>query len=393
MTDSTTNLEYQVTRFQRWMSTEALPLWTTAGIDPQTGAVYERLDNNGHVDTASTKRVRVQARQMFSFTTAESFGWSSGNRKLINDIWRFTRIHGCHPEHTQTYVHLLDHSDQVTDGKQDLYDLAFHLLAAGTRYREFKQPLDLEHADQLLNHIENYFSAPNGGWYEGDYDAPYRRQNPHMHLFEAFMTLYEASNNGKWLAKAGQIFSLFEGVFYDHQHQVLLEFFDDNWTPMTVDGQTIIEPGHMLEWVWLLDWYSKLTGTKVKHFCQTLYQRALQIGTDPNSSVIYDATTPDGTPIGSTKRMWPMTELIKASLVLAQWQPNIYEAEAAKAIDRLFHYYISPAPSGSYIDQLGSDNDVISTHAPASTLYHLIVALAESCEYLSKSGLALSRRA
>lgn len=390
MQQSSLFLEQQVIRFQRWLSEQAIPLWSTQGIDSATGAVHERLLANGEVDLGCPKRVRVQARQMFSFTLAEEHGWSVSNHRLISDIWRFTRIHGHHPKQPQTYVHLLDAADQVADSKQDLYDTAFHLLAAGARYRQYKQAVDLDHANQLLEHIETAFSAENGGWQEGDYDAPYRRQNPHMHLFEAFMTLYEATNNGKWLAKAGQIYSLFEKVFYDPKHEVLLEFFDANWNPIEIDGHRVIEPGHMFEWVWLLDWYSKLTGTPVRHFCEKLYQSGLRTGLDKSSGLIYDATSDTGEPIASTKRMWPMTELLKASLVLAQWQPQIYEQKAADALALLFQYYIDPAPAGAYIDQLDGNNQVLSDVAPASTLYHLVIALVESTNYLARIGIAAS---
>lgn len=388
MQQSSLSLEQQVIRFQRWMSEKAIPLWSTKGIDLATGAVHERLLANGEVDFKCPKRVRVQARQMFSFTVAEGQGWSGSNHRLVSDIWRFARIHGHHPSQPHTYVHLLDEQDKVADDKQDLYDTAFHLLAAGTRYRQYRQPMDLEHANQLLQHIEKDFAADNGGWTEGNYDAPCRRQNPHMHLFEAFMTLYEATNDGKWLAKAGQIFSLFEKVFYDPTEEVLLEFFDEDWNPVEIDGHRIIEPGHMFEWVWLLDWYSKLTGTPVKHFCEKLYQSGLRTGLDETSGLIYDATSDKGEPVHPTKRMWPMTELLKANLVLAQWQPQVYEEKAAHALELLFQYYIDPATEGAYIDQLDANNEVLSDVAPASTLYHLVVALVESSNYLARKGMA-----
>ncbi|MBW8189747.1 AGE family epimerase/isomerase [Neiella marina] len=382
------SLEQQVARFQSWMTDQALPLWTTKGIEPNSHAAYERLTFAGEPDANVTKRVRVQARQMFSFCVAEEFGWSANNRRIVNDIWRFSRLYGKHPQHPNTYIHLLAANNEVADAKQDLYDIAFHLLAAGTRYRLYRQERDIEHAKQLLHHLDTNFAADNGGWFEGDYDAPVRRQNPHMHLFEAFMTLYEASGDGLWLAKAGQIFSLFQQVFYDHDNGVLLEFFDSQWQPTLVDGNTVIEPGHLFEWVWLLDWYSRLTGISVRHFCERLYRNGLLIGKESSTGLIYDATTPQGEIIHATKRSWPMTELIKASLVMAQWQPEIYESKAAQAIDLLFTYYIEPAASGAYVDQLDDSNAICSDVAPASTFYHLIVALAESVRYLDRSGIA-----
>ena len=55
--------------------------------------------------------------------------------------------------------------------------------------------------------MDGALGADNGGYYEGhplgDPRNALRRQNPHMHLFESFMALYDATGHEK-ISKAGR---------------------------------------------------------------------------------------------------------------------------------------------------------------------------------------------
>jgi mannose/cellobiose epimerase-like protein (N-acyl-D-glucosamine 2-epimerase family) len=41
-----------------------------------------------------------------------------------------------------------------------------------------------------------------------------RRQSPHMHLFESFIALYQATSDGKYLARCAELFDLFSAHFF-----------------------------------------------------------------------------------------------------------------------------------------------------------------------------------
>ncbi len=60
--------------------------------------------------------------------------------------------------------------------------------------------------------------------------------------------------------------------------------------------------------------------------------------------------------------------------------PNA-EAIAIKGVDDLFTYYLCASTPGSYVDQRGADDEVVVDVAPASTLYHLIVAAVELIDH------------
>ncbi len=375
-------LRAAASRLESWMKNDALPLWLERGIEPKTNANYERLTPAGLPDLESSTRVRVQARQAFFFAAAYHRGWCEQGKPVAKNLLTFVHNVAAHPTAGGGYTHLLDNNFVVVDTKQDLYDHAFFLLANAWCYRAFNEQSYLDEADKLIAHLDAHFGSAVGGWIEGDYAYACRRQNPHMHLFEAFLALYDATGNAKYLARVGELFALFQSHFFDETHGVLFEFFDDSWTRLPNAKGDTVEPGHMMEWVWLLDWYHRRTGRPVAHYTKALYARGLEIGMD-KSGLLFDAVSYTGDVIDRNKRCWGITELIKASLVqIREGNPNA-EAIAVKGVDDLFTYYLCASTPGSYVDQRGANDEVVVDVAPASTLYHLIVAAMELLDHVN----------
>jgi mannose/cellobiose epimerase-like protein (N-acyl-D-glucosamine 2-epimerase family) len=400
-------LTNQISNLEQWMTKKALPLWSTVGINPDNASVYERLNESGQPDTCANLRTRVQVRQIFVFASAQNMGWMDNALTCVAGIDGFLNQYATQDKAEPGFVHLLSHDGVIIDAKKDAYDFAFYILACAYRYKVFHDLNALDQANKLVSHIETEFKDATGGWLEGNYDSQYRRQNPHMHLFEAFLTCYEFTHDGKWIAKAGQIYTLFESAFFDHKKHVIREYFDADWSIATGYHGRIVEPGHMFEWIWLLRWYQKLSEVPVDLYCDALYRKAMQIGCDKTTFLVFDAVTAEGNVINGSKRLWPITELIKASFAQAAAHPEQateYENNAAKGINTLFDFYLDRGVtgpsvssdlssgdvisktemdnySGRYIDQLGADNTVLAGHSPASTLYHIAMATITAVNY------------
>ncbi len=351
---------------------------------PGLAATYESLSASGAPNVTSNLRVRVQARQMFVFCRAQKLGWMSSAEPLVRGMDAFIGRYAVSECRSDGYVHLLKPDFSIADGKKDLYDHAFFTLAYGAVFSTYADKAALYKANKIVEWLDEDWAHPAGGWREGDYAAPWRRQNPHMHLLETFLFLYEASGQAIWAERAKSVYTLFERHFFDAKHQVLLEYFNDDWTPAPGKDGAVVEPGHMLEWVWLLRWYQKLLGVDTSSYADALYQRALAIGLDADG-VIFDEVGLDGRPIKATKRLWPMTELIKAAVAQARVGDRQAPAVLERGIESLFRFYLNTPVSGLYGDKLGEDNSLADGTAPASTLYHLIVAAIEAHQ-LSAAG-------
>lgn len=368
-------------RLNRWLGEQALPLWLHRGIDRTSGANHEQLLADGRPDEQVNIRVRVQARQIFTYSFAYCRGWLEP--EALGVLQRLRDFVDTHAAHSRGgYSHLLNPKFRVIDDRQDLYDHAFHLLACAWEYQATGDQRRLAAARSLVAFLDRRFGADYGGWTEGDYAYRHRRQNPHMHLFEAFQALYEVTGDSHWLIRAGEIFSLFENRFYCPERGLIFEFFKRDWRRASGAPGRLVEPGHMLEWVWLLERYGRWAARPVAHYTERLYREALAIGQTP-SGLVLDEVDCDAPQRRGTKRCWPMTELIKASIAQARAGDPTAEARAVRAVNALFQFYLCGQTPGTYIDRRGPEDEVIAAIAPASTLYHLVIAAAELADYVA----------
>ncbi len=367
------------TKARRWTIEAALPVWLEKGIDRRRGGFVERLHMDGEPDADAVRRLRVQARQIYVLAHAAHLGWNdqaktaalSGFEHMVSRGWKRDGAPG--------WVHLLEPSGAVADARRDAYDHAFVLLACAWAHRASGDSQILGLARETLDYLDEAMGAPNGGWLEGDPHEGPRRQNPHMHMLEAFLALYEATKDRAWLSRAHDIHALFEERFLCAESGRLREYFADDWTPANGAHANRYEPGHHMEWVWLLGKYGALSGKDVGAQADALYDYAIRHGRDPASGFLWDEIGPDGALKQATRRCWPQTELLKARLARIEAGHNgAARDEAETALGGLLDSYIAPGPRGGWVDRFDARGEPAADYVPASTLYHLFCAIAEA---------------
>ena len=366
-------------RFVDWYRNAVLPLWIETGYDDVHGGFYEALNFDGAPAADLDRRVRVQSRQIYVMSRIATLGWREDAAELAAKGFSYFQDRCCPEGGARGCVHRLSPRGDVIDPLRDLYDQAFVLLSCASLHELTgdKEPLML--ADRTIAFMDAELKSPNGGWTENDQNGQPRRQNPHMHLFEAFMALFSATNQERYLAYADQVFSLFQKNFYDAGETVLREFFTENWDYAPAPHDAEIEPGHMMEWVYLLRVYEQLRRVDVSQYCCAFYQRAQEIGAAPGSPFLVDKLQLGAAPSGN-RRLWPQTEYVKAAcLNAAASDANESNAgaldDAAQIIEECFKSYFNEPVSGLWCDQFDENGARIAPNAPASILYHLLDAV------------------
>ena len=376
--------------FTAWCKT-ALAYWAQNGCDPRGGA-YEHLFMDGAPDADHLRRVRVQARFVYVYAHAAELGWYEGSKSACDHVWKFLTGPGFAGgdfirEGPKGCAHLVTGTGAMHDDMRDTYAQAFVLLCGAWRYKAFDDEIALKTAEDTLNYLDTHVKADSGGWYEA-LPAPatkQRRQNPHMHLFESFLALYELTGKAIYLARADEMFALFEAHFFDEERKALLEFFNPDWSPENGDGGPT-EPGHMMEWCWLLRVYEKLSGKNMDRYANALFEGGMEYGLNAKLGLLCDAVELDGTPSKPTLRSWPQTELIKASVAQAAAGQSAYLKDATKAIRALMKYYLDVSVKGGWADQLDPEGNIISKVMPTSTFYHLFCAAVEADKLAASLG-------
>jgi mannose-6-phosphate isomerase len=352
-----------------WLFDHAFPRWAADGFDARAGLFHERLGVDGAPDDAAPRRVRVQARQTYAFAAAGRLGWSGPWAERVEQgldvlLGRAIRADG-------GVRHLLG---AQRDERRDLYDTAFVLfgLAHAARARPARAGDCFAAADALLGWLDAHWTHPAGGYREGEIDPqPPRRQNPHMHLLEALLALDAAAGEGRYRAQAAALGALFRDRLFEPRRGVLPELFADDWTPQ----DDVVEPGHHFEWRWLLGVLARAGGPDLVDRGERLRIHAEVYGVDADGFAC-DAVRAHGGPHRRSARLWPQTERLKANL--AAWEATSDE-EAARAAAQAFDAlmaYCAPALPGLWRDRR-IDGAFIDEPAPASSFYHIVLALEE----------------
>lgn len=351
-----------------WLCDHALPLWWERGFDASAGCYHEALNLDG-TPARQPKRVRVQARQTIVYARARWLGWDGPWRAAVEAGVNVLLRRVIRPDGGTR--HLLATSGEPLDDRRDLYDLAFVLLALSEAARALDGRKDLmAAAENLLSWLETHWAHPGGGFREGDVNAtPPRRQNPHMHLFEALLSLYEATRDPAHLQRASALGVLFRDKLFDRTRGVVPEEFDDVWRPVP-DAR--VEPGHMFEWSWLLHRWRTLGGAGAGDIAETLRANAETSGVDAGGVLL--ASIPAD---GETARLWQHTERLKAHLARIETSDDPGAVDAAlRAHDALVSYLETPTP-GLWRDRRGAGGAFVEEPAPASTFYHIVFAFDE----------------
>jgi len=373
-----------VLRLERWFREDAAPLWHARGYDAARGGFYETLDFAGAPVTGQPRRVRVQARQIHTFSQIASRGWAPEGEALAARGFDYFLAKACPNEGARGCVHHLSDDGAVLDDRRDLYDQAFLLLACASRWQAAKDQRALDLAERTIAFLNKELASPHGGWLESDRRELPRRQNPHMHLFEAFMALYRATDDNAYREYAAQVYSLFEQVFFDAGEGVVREFFDEGLAAPSADKGGLVEPGHMMEWVWLLGNQDLLFGTDSLATMTRLYRRAEEIGLD-EAGFLCDSLRLSHMGAPGPRRLWPQTEYIKAAIMLARRGDDAAAGRAGDVIDRLFETYLDQRIPGLWCDQFDDAGQPLAKDVPASILYHLFEAVADAADF-AKAG-------
>lgn len=373
-------------RLVAWLRDAALPVWAVAGFDPQTGRFAEKLDLATATDTGAVSRPRVPPRQIYAFLVGGELGWRGPAGEIARKGFAgFLRDFEA-PDGT---IRLraapeMDGAEGDGEGSFDLYDQSFALLAyahLAAALPELRDEME-QRAGWLAAELCERYAHAEAGFEE---DVPRRlplRANPHMHLFEAARAWEAVSDNPAWAEMADEIAELALSRFISPVTGALREFFDGDWQPMPGAEGRVVEPGHQFEWAWLLTgWARARERADGLAAARALYVIGRDHGICPRRQVVFFSLTSDFQPLETHARLWSQTEWLKAALIQAEESAPGPEraaclADALRAIAAL-ERFLAVETDGLWFDRILPDGEIVAEPAPASSLYHIVGAIAE----------------
>src|SRR5579859_1191123 len=349
--------------YDAWLREAALPLWASAGVDPAGGLFQETLSVAG-LPVEAPRRARAQARQVFVFASAAKAGY--GDRWLATAKTGWARFVKAYRRPDGLFINRAAGDGAPLDGEADNYEQAFVLLAMAALRAADPEPAGMEdEALAVLAALQDRRAA--GGGFRENGAHPYQA-NCHMHLFESALA-WEAAGGRRWEMLADELAVFALTRFIDPQTGSIREFFDASWNALSGEAG-LLEPGHHFEWAWLLEQWAARRGEAAAHTAALrLFENGLR-GVDPVRGVAVNSVWDDFSIRDANARLWPQTEHLKAALLLGD------EALALRAAQGLAQYLDVPA-NGVWRDKLKGDGAFVDEPAPATSFYHLIVAILE----------------
>jgi len=184
---------------------ELLPFWTARMIDPVNGGYLTHFDKQGKDSGEDEKSLIAQTRCLYTCASAHRAGYGNGELAamarhgadfLIDKMWD--------PQYGGFYW-MMDRKGQVKIDQKIIYGQSFAIYALSEYTLATGDPRGLEYAGKVFDLLEKYGTDTRyGGYWEmfhrdwtlcgpGSQGGDRKTLDVHMHLMEAFTTLYECS--------------------------------------------------------------------------------------------------------------------------------------------------------------------------------------------------------
>jgi mannose/cellobiose epimerase-like protein (N-acyl-D-glucosamine 2-epimerase family) len=361
-----------------WTRETALPFWGSVGVDEKRGGFHERLDLSGAPVVDVPKRLMVQGRQLYVFSHAAILNWHGDGRRLADRCVEYLLSSYYRADGKPGWVYALAPDGTIANPMRDAYAHAFVLLGLSWYYRLTRDAKILEVIGDTVCFLDRRLASPQGGYRDAEPagDA-IRRQNPHMHLLEAFLALYEATGRNEYCDHSLRMFQLFATHLFQPNTGTLCEYLTDELSPQPGKIGDIVEPGHHYEWVWLLRRLQRLTGESVVTYTSALYRHADKHGWD-GEGLIVDELGSAGNIITASRRTWPLAEAAKANIAEGEQARGTFDEKAAHCFTSLAGRFLARPVAGGWMDRIGPSGEPLAGFMPASTLYHVFCAAAEA---------------
>ncbi len=360
-----------------------VPHWAKMFSDPVNGGFYERLDRNGQPYIDLPRRLVTQCRQIFVYSHADMVSGKKTYRDMVTKAFEYL-VKNYRIADTGGWRFSIRPDGTPQDNTYDLYGHAFLVFCCTYYYRLTNDKNAMKYAAETLTFIDKSFRLDNEPGFAEALDENLkplervRRQDPHMHLFEACLFMYRVTNEKPYLGMSKEIVELFTKYFWDEENGTLPEFYNGQLQSHEEQGH-ISQPGHHFQWIWLLDKFQETRHKKNPYYydlMEHLFEWADKHGFDPAYGGIYDALNMQGDVISDTKRVWPIMEALKAYPVINRMHddPHYCTRRAEDLVTLLRAHYIKD--NGMWVEHLSRDMKPLVEDMPGTTPYHIYLGIA-----------------
>ncbi|KZN12961.1 AGE family epimerase/isomerase [Marinomonas sp. TW1] len=376
-------LESAILDCQSFVFNKLLPQWAKHGLNQKQGYSYESLNLDWSINAIGRVRLLTQCRQLYTLSHASLLQEDKALQSKLKPLFDFI-ISQYFIDGRWIFSLNDDLSPQKTES--DTYALAFVMLSFSSYYQCSQDNQALDYIEKTHHFLNHDMLANNGGFYESyplDISQT-RRQNPHMHLLEGYIAAFKVTQKEAYKQTIQSLLTLALTHFYDEKTKTLREFFHHDWQLHSEKGSQI-EPGHHFEWVWLLFQANQIIPhSDHTDLAQSLWITATRHGMANNGGIYNQIDAETYQPLDREKRIWPITEYIKAITVMPiGLEEKKHRLDAALSF-MLQHYLLDDGGWNEYLDK---DNIPKDYPLPGTSSYHIFLGLIEVLRWSEAQGI------
>lgn len=362
-TDISQKLREDYQKVQEHLYNELIPFWDKKGVDKQYGGFLTNFDSNGQSIDMPEKYLNTQSRMIWWFSQLNMIAPNEAHKNnakqgvdfLIRYLW---------DEENGGWRWKVKRDGSPLDDSKIVYGQSFAIYSLSDYFISTGDKRGLEYAEKTFDLLQKYCAdTQNGGYYEnmeadwtpapdGFSGGDRKGLDTHMHLMEAFTSLYKASGKELHKRKLIEIINLISGKMIDQEAGSGLNQFDLGWNSLPAinikrtwnaerEGEKPADPtettsyGHNTELVWLMVRALNAAGEPVeayKPIFKKLLDNAVKYGVDFEKGGIYRDGLRKGGALVLEKEWWQHTEALVGFLEGYELFNDVKYLEAFHAI-------------------------------------------------------------
>jgi mannobiose 2-epimerase len=393
---------------------ELLPFWTTRMMDTENGGFITHFDVKGNDTGEDEKSLIAQTRCLYTIASAHRAGYGEGKYAemarhgadfLINKMW---------DDEYGGFFWMLDRKGNVKMDKKIIYGHSFAIYSLSEYTLATGDMRGIEYAEKTFDLIQKHCTDTFYGGYRemfhrdwtlcgpGSQGGDRKTLDVHMHLMEAFTTLYECTGREVHRRKLLEdIDLLINRINHPVYKTGIPQFFDDwtiapqikfdiiwGWDRFSDEGQKGNATdntcyGHNAEFAWLLIHalkILKINPAEYSKMFRIIFDHTVDHGIDMEFGGVYVEGPHSGGVYDREKEFWQQAEVLIGMLDAVLLYNDEKYWNAYKNVHRFVMDKVVNKGVGEWFPLLTRKGEPIWTHMGHSWKinYHTVRAMVQS---------------